>query len=207
VQVKLLRVLQEGCLERVGGDQTLTVDVRVIAATNRDLPAAVAAGRFRADLFYRLNVYPITVPPLRKRKEDIPLLVRHFTAAFGKELGKSIDQVPPAVLDTLTSYHWPGNIRELRNVIERAVITSSGPTLYLAEKITGTADWKKSRDAEATLEPLSAVERRHIATVLAHTGWRISGPKGAAGILGLNPSTLRFRMKKHGITRNDRQQD
>jgi PAS domain S-box-containing protein len=205
IQAKLLRILQEKAFERVGGNRTFTADVRIIAATNRQVTDEVAAGRFRADLYYRLHVYPITVPPLRDRRDDIPLLVNHFTGLFSKRAGKRIDQVPAAVMDQFTNYHWPGNIRELRNVIERSVITSQGDTLRLPEPIgTGasTATEKGSSDPEV-LRPLEDVERGHIQQVLEAKGWRIGGPKGAAVVLGLNPSTLRFRMKKLGIRKPD----
>jgi PAS domain S-box-containing protein len=199
VQAKLLRVLQEGQFERIGGSKTLKVHVRIITSTNRELQNEVASGRFRQDLFYRLNVYPITVPPLRKRKEDIPLLVTHFLSEIGKTLGKKIDQIPPAVMKTLTAYDWPGNVRELRNVLERAIIISPGSTLYLPERLGSAESSSIQGEALDTREPLESVERKHILRVLDATGWRISGPKGAAKILGLNPSTLRFRMKKLGI--------
>jgi PAS domain S-box-containing protein len=200
-QAKLLRVLQEKEFERVGGSRTIQTDVRIIAATNRNLTEDVADGRFRADLFYRLNVYPVTVPPLLRRKEDIPLLVNHFVKRFCRKTGKHIDQVPPSVMEQFTAYDWPGNVRELRNVIERAVITTSGPVLRLPEPIgfPATARMQLSNGAGNGLRTLEEVERDHILRVLEATAWRISGPKGAAKILGLNPSTLRFRMKKLGI--------
>ncbi len=204
-QAKLLRVLQDGLFERLGGSEILKTDVRVIAATNRNLDEAVAAGRFRADLFYRLNVYPVTVPPLRSRKDDIPLLVQHFVAQIASQIGKPINQVPPHVMDRLVEYDWPGNVRELKNVLERAVITSAGSVLTLPESLgpTPAAQTEVRPRSEKTLS-LEAVEKQHILSVLQSTDWRISGPKGAAKILGLNPSTLRFRMKKLEIRKNNR---
>ena len=201
LQAKLLRVLQEGQFERVGGAKTCKVDVRVIAATNRQLNAAVVGGKFRADLFYRLNVYPITVPPLRERREDIPPLVHHFAARIAARMGKKIETIPAATMDTLIAYDWPGNVRELRNVIERAIITSTGPALFLPETLEGVAAQTAPRGEPPQFVSLAAVERRHISQVLHATGWRISGEGGAAAILDLNPSTLRYRIKKLQIRR------
>lgn len=199
VQAKLLHVLQEGQFERVGGTRTLKADVRVIAATNRKLDEEIIAGRFRADLFYRLNVYPITVPPLRDRREDIPLLVKYFMPRIAGRIGKTIDQISTAIMNQLVAYEWPGNVRELKNVVERAIITSQGTELQLPEKLVGVTSMAPSYGPGAECATLEAVERQHISSVLQSTGWRISGPKGAAKILGINPSTLRFRMKKLGI--------
>jgi PAS domain S-box-containing protein len=202
LQVKLLRVLQEGELERVGGMTTIKVDVRIIAATNRSLGEEVAAGRFREDLFYRLNVYPVTVPPLRQRIEDIPALVAHFARRIGDHIGKTVDQIPAATLAVLQSYSWPGNVRELENVIERAVITTPDSTLRLAESLGQDrgleGDPETAGELPVALE-LEEVERRHIEYVLGLTDGRISGDKGAARLLGLNPSTLRSRMAKLGL--------
>jgi len=198
LQVKLLRVLQEGEFERVGGTRTIKVDVRVIAATNRDLDRAVEEGRFRTDLYYRLKVYPIHVSALRERKEDIPLLVNYFAPKYGSKLGKRLESVPQGTLDALINYPWPGNVRELENVIERAVIVSRGAELELG-------DWAGQAvvaGPSADLFPLDEAQRRHILTVLGHTGWRVSGPRGAARILGMKPTTLQARMKKLGIERN-----
>jgi len=197
LQPRLLRVIQEGQLERVGNPRTLDVDVRVVAATNRDLADEVRHGRFRRDLYYRLNVFPITVPALRERRSDIPMLVRHLVDRFAEALGKRIDTVPAEVMRVLETYDWPGNVRELENVIQRAIILSTGPTLSIGEA------WVPS------LEPvpvgknvtLVEVERRHIDNVLQTTQWRIEGPGGAAHILGMKPSTLRSRMAKLGIVR------
>ena len=204
-QVKLLRALQEGEFERVGGSVTVKVNVRVIAATNRKLQDDVSTGRFRQDLFYRLNVYPITIPALRQRREDIPLLVSHFARQIGERLGKTISEVPAHVLREFTDYKWPGNIRELQNVIERAVIVSSDGILRLPEPLVqGMASWVG--DSQPVPEPmkvssLDEAEREHILRALETTGWRIEGPKGAAAMLKIHPSTLRFRMKKLGLTK------
>jgi PAS domain S-box-containing protein len=204
-QAKLLRVLQEGEFERVGGSGTIKVSVRVVAATNRKLHDDVSAGRFRQDLFYRINVYPITVPPLRQRREDIPLLVSHYARQIGERLGKSISEVPAQVVREFTRYDWPGNIRELQNVIERAVIVSSDGVLRLPEPLV-QATTAPAGEGEAFKEPmtistLDEAERDHILRALEATGWRIEGPKGAAAMLKLHPSTLRFRMKKLGLTK------
>lgn len=201
-QAKFLRVLEDGKFERVGGSRTLSVDVRLIAATNQDLKKKIAGGRFRPDLYYRLNVYPISVPPLRKRREDIPLLVEHFIPRIASQIGKQIDQVPVQMMEQLKAYDWPGNVRELKNVLERAIITASNsvlpPQTFIAPE---TKSRPENADATANLSTLEDLERRHILTVLKATNWRISGPNGAAKILGLNPSTLRFRIKKLGIQR------
>ena len=203
LQSKLLRVLQEGQFERVGGSNPLKVDVRVIAATNLILSEEVAEGRFRPDLFYRLNVYPITVPPLRTRREDIPLLVNHFVPQIAARMGKTVDQIPPHVLEKLTAYNWPGNVRELINILERAVITSFDSVIRLPEEIAETTKPpENASNAQTQPVDLQTVERQHIISVLNSVNWRISGPKGAAKILGLNPSTLRFRMQKLGISKN-----
>ena len=197
LQAKLLRVLQDGEFERVGGAETVKVDARVIAATNQDLEEAIQAQRFRADLYYRLNVFPILMPPLRNRKEDIPLLVRHFVSEFSGKIDKQIAGIPQATLEALLSYAWPGNVRELRNVIERAVIVSRGSELELGE-------WPPTRTLEndkARILTLEEHEREHIVKVLELTNWRVSGDKGAAEILGMRPTTLESRMKKLGIVR------
>jgi PAS domain S-box-containing protein len=203
LQPKLLRILEDGSFERVGGSKTMKVDVRVIAATNRDLRQEVKQGRFRPDLFYRLNVYPISVPSLKKRREDIPLLVDHFVPQLASRIGKHIDQISPWSMEQLVDYDWPGNVRELKNVLERAVITSSGAVLRLpaalfTEKQNGPS---KASDNEDDLVSLISVEKSHILKVLEATGWRIDGPNGAAKILDINTSTLRSRMKKLGVKR------
>ncbi len=207
-QVKLLRVLQEQEFEPVGSSKTIPVDVRVIAATNRDLQESVRAGRFRVDLFYRLNVFPMEVPPLRERRSDIPQLAMFFLARFSKRFGKSVDVVSDAAMDRLINYPWPGNIRELQNVIERAVVLTQGSVLELDRDlapISGPASHPATGTpvpaAPMGLPTLEEVERSHIQAVLNQTGWVIEGPKGAARILKLHPNTLRSRMEKLGIRR------
>jgi transcriptional regulator with GAF, ATPase, and Fis domain len=197
-QAKLLRVLQHGEFERLGSPRTIRVDVRVIAATNRDLAEDVRAGRFRRDLYYRLNVFPITMPALRDRTDDIPLLVRHLVTRLATKLHKRIDVVSPSVLEAVRQYDWPGNIRELENVLERAIITTSDGTLRLSEPL-GVP--KQDFAPVAATPVLTDVERAHILRILETTGWRIEGPRGAAVTLGLKPSTLRSRMVKLGIQR------
>lgn len=194
LQSKLLRVIQDGEFERLGSSRTRKVDVRIIAATNRDLEEEVRLGRFRQDLYYRLNVYSLSLPPLRKRVEDIPLLVRAFVQKYNKKLGKQIETIPQKTLDVLQQYHWPGNVRELENVIERAVIISQGRELHV--ELTQSSDSMDGSD-----ETLEAVERAHILRMLEKTHWTIEGKHGAALILGLNPSTLRARMRKLDIKR------
>jgi PAS domain S-box-containing protein len=197
LQIKLLRVLQEGEFERLGSTTTQRVDVRVIAATNRDIAAAVEQDRFRSDLFYRLNVFPIRVPSLRERKSDIPLLIQHFAVKYGTKLGKQIESIPRNVMTQLQAYDWPGNVRELENVIERAVILSSGselePGRFIAE-VSGPA-------GQSQIPTLEELERDHIVSVLELTGWRVRGENGSAALLGLKPTTLEARMKKLGIER------
>jgi transcriptional regulator with GAF, ATPase, and Fis domain len=197
LQPKLLRVLQNGEVERLGSPRTIGVDVRIIAATNRDLVNEVQMGRFRRDLFYRLNVFPITVPSLRDRRGDIPLLVRHMIERHGRMMHKHVDTVPPAVMAVLESYSWAGNIRELENVIQRAVILSTGRALDLRDA------WLPSTSTTAPSgeTALVDVERRHILNVLESCRWRIEGAGGAAQLLGLKASTLRSRMLKLGISR------
>jgi predicted ATPase/transcriptional regulator with GAF, ATPase, and Fis domain len=203
LQVKLLRVLQEGEIERVGGTRPIPVDVRVVAATHRDIQAAVEAGRFRADLYYRLNVFPIHMPALRERREDIPALVRHFVLKHAARFGKSIDSVPADMLAALTAYDWPGNIRELGNVIERSVIVSRGGALEPGDWIAPRAPQPAARTAREAPEggTLEEIERARILEALESTRWRVSGPKGAALLLGLKPTTLESRMKRLGIVR------
>ncbi len=212
LQAKLLRVLQEGEFERLGSSRTLKVDVRVIAATNRDLEAAVRGGTFRADLFYRLYVFPVNVPPLRERKEDIPLLVSAFVRKESQRLGKNIETVSREAMEALQSYSWPGNIRELQSVIERAAIITQGPKLQLADdlgRIAGPEPRSEttisaplpSVNSDGHLLTMEEVERRHVLNVLEKTRWRIHGKGGAAEVLGLNPNTLRSRLQKLGIQR------
>ena len=195
IQVKFLRVLQEGEFERVGSSRTKKVDVRVIAATHLDLEAAVADGRFRADLYYRLSVYPIHLPSLKERTEDIPRLVWFFINRHQRELGRRITKVPQSVLDALQRYSWPGNVRELENVVERAMIASDGETLQLDDTTLG----RRSVPQANVSENLDAVQAAHIEAVLARCNWRINGTGNAAERLGVHPNTLRFRMKKVGV--------
>ena len=200
LQAKLLRVLQEEEFERVGGSTTIRVKVRVIAATNRDLGAAIEKELFRPDLYYRLAVFPIELPPLRERKGDIPLLVSSFVHAVGSKLGRTIESVSPDTMARLKAYPWPGNIRELRNVVERAVILSKGATLELD-------DWWSKPGTKSGPSPtltLDALQKKHILSVLEVTGWRVSGERGAAKLLGIKPTTLVARMKKLGIERASR---
>lgn len=207
LQVKLLRVLQEGELSRVGGTEVVHVDVRVVAATHRDLAAAVKDGAFRQDLFYRLNVFPIRLPPLRERTEDIPDLVHHLVQRYAAPMGKRIDRVPQALLSQLTRYPWPGNIRELANLIERSVIATQGTTLQLGDWATGhytPVDSGSTANTRSDESSLSSVERAHVLKVLTESGWRVSGVGGAAEILGLKPTTLEARMRKLGIERPGR---
>ena len=198
-QAKILRVLQEGEFERVGGTRTVKSKVRVIAATNRDLNAEIAAGRFRADLFYRINVYPITVPPLRKRPEDIPLLIEYFVSQIGADMGKKIEKIPQKLMEQFMSYDWPGNIRELRNVVERSIITSPNSTFLLADDLVEMH--KSSSSPSNQMASLDKMQKQHIKHILNKTRGKINGPGGAAEILQMKPSTLRNRMKKLGIKR------
>ena len=197
VQVKLLRVLEERQIERLGSPQGIPVDVRIIAATHRDLEKRIAEEAFREDLFYRLNVFPIQVPPLRERTEDIPLLVWHFVGEFCKSYGKRIDAIPRRNMTALQQYLWPGNIRELRNVVERAMIVATGPQLSIAPPAS-------SGSAERLSVRIDDVVREHIRSVLESSRWRIRGTDGAADRLGLPPTTLETRMAKLGLIRPKR---
>jgi formate hydrogenlyase transcriptional activator len=208
LQTKLLRVLQEREFERLGSSRTLRTDARLIAATNRDLEAMVGEQKFRPDLFFRLNVFPIHVPPLRERQSDIPLLVRHFAQQFAKRMSKAIDTIPSATIDALCRYHWPGNIRELQNVIERGVITSTGPILRVDVanlKISKPPLTEKSSSSGssngALRDVLKETERQQILKALKQSNWVVAGPNGAAAKLGMNRSTLQLRMNKLGISR------
>jgi DNA-binding NtrC family response regulator len=192
--VKLLRVLEQRHIERLGSPHPIRVDVRVIAATHRNLEAQIARGAFREDLFYRLNVFPITVPPLRDRIEDIPLLVRHFVDEFSTSFRKTIDDVTETTLAALQQYAWPGNVRELRNVVERAMILAKGPRLAFSPPRTRTPQGESSLT-------LAEVQREHIRTVLERCGWRIRGAGGGAEQLGLRPTTLETRMARLGLQR------
>jgi formate hydrogenlyase transcriptional activator len=197
VQPKLLRVLQEGQVDRLGNPRSFDVDVRVIAATNRDLSEEVRAGRFRRDLYYRLNVFPITLPSLSQRREDIPLLARHLVAKLGAALKRRVDVIPEDVMRTLQAHDWPGNVRELENVLQRALILSRGGVLSLGEAWLPALENVATDDTATLVE----IERRHIVRVLSGARWRIEGPGGAAQVLGMKPSTLRSRMLKLGIAR------
>jgi formate hydrogenlyase transcriptional activator len=210
LQTKLLRVLQEREFERLGSSRTLRTDARLIAATNRDLEAMVSDQKFRSDLFFRLNVFPVHVPPLRERQGDIPLLVRHFTQQFSRHMKKVMETIPSATMDALCRYHWPGNIRELQNVIERAVIISTGPALSV-----DVADLKfpKTNHPEERVAPpnsstngglnhlLEETERQQVLQALKQCNWVVAGPDGAAALLGVNRSTLQVRIRKLGISR------
>jgi formate hydrogenlyase transcriptional activator len=197
LQAKLLRVLQDGEFERVGGTQTLKVDVRLIAATNRDLERAVSEERFRADLYYRLNVFPIILPPLRERLQDVPRLARHFAMLYASKMGKQVGLLSAAVLDRLCAYSWPGNVRELQNVIERAVILSPKSRFELGDLAAASSGGNPKSEARS----LEDLERQHIVAILEETGWRVSGERGAAKILGLKRTTLEALMKRLGIVR------
>jgi formate hydrogenlyase transcriptional activator len=194
VQSKLLRVLEEGRFERLGSTKPIQVNVRIIAATNRDLAKDVSEGRFRKDLFYRLNVFPLAIPPLRERPGDIPLLVWAFVREFERKMGKRIDTISRNRMEALQRYSWPGNVRELRNVIEHAMIVTSGKALVIDPPRLGISEILKIRNLED-------LERAHILGVLEKAGWRITGSGGAAEMLGLKRTTLQSKMKKLGIRR------
>jgi transcriptional regulator with GAF, ATPase, and Fis domain len=200
VQAKLLRALQDGEVQRLGATRPRKVDVRVVAATNRDLQRAMAEGHFRADLYYRLNVFPIELPPLRMRREDIPLLVWYVIQSRQRTLGRSVERVPRAVMDALCAYDWPGNVRELQNVVERALILSRGPVLSV-EEVLGVSPLGPNAAGDETSEAMHDAERAHILRVLERCQWTVEGPGQAAERLHLKPSTLRNRMKKLGLAR------
>jgi transcriptional regulator with GAF, ATPase, and Fis domain len=197
LQAKLLRVLQDGEFERLGSPRTIKVDVRVIASTSRDLKAEMRGGRFREDLYYRLNVFPVSLPPLRMRVNDIPELANHFIDKYAQKFGRRFETMSKDTMQVLQSYHWPGNVRELEHVIERAVITSPVPVFQLVDQL----EHESVEVEEGTLQGFEAMAREHILQVLKNTSWKIEGEGGAAAILGLKPSTLRFRIKKLGIKR------
>jgi len=199
LQPKLLRVLQEREFERLGSTRTIKTDARLIAATNRNLEACVQEQTFRADLFYRLNIFPIHVPPLRERPEDIPLLVRHFAQHFARRMNRVIDKIPSETMETLVRHSWPGNIRELQNVIEHSVILSPGPVLRVP--LAGLQSHSVPNQEGTRRRTLEEAEREHILSTVKETKWVISGPHGAAARLGMNRSTLQFRMRKLGIVR------
>jgi transcriptional regulator with GAF, ATPase, and Fis domain len=198
LQAKLLRVLQEGEFERVGAARTRKVDVRIVAATHRDLGQAVSAGDFREDLYYRLNVFPIRLPPLRERREDIPALVWSIIRKRQRAMHRAVTRVSQSVMDALQRHPWPGNIRQLENVVERALIHSTGDTLVLVPDDLEEVETTTVADATS----LSAIERAHIEKILRECGWRINGAGNTAERLGMHPNTLRFRMKKLGIVRS-----
>jgi len=200
LQPKLLRALQERAYERVGSTRTKSVDVRLVAATNRDLEQMIEERQFRSDLYYRLNVFPIPLPSLRERPEDIPALVEHFVEIYSRRMNKQIEHIPPETMLTLASYQWPGNIRELQNFIERSVIVSSGTVLRSPLASLQAAAETESPGA-TTLEQ---AEREHIRKILEQTRWVVAGPNGAAARLGMKRSTLYFRMQKLGISRTKR---
>jgi formate hydrogenlyase transcriptional activator len=197
LQPKLLRALQEQEFERLGSTRTVRVDVRLVAATNRDLAQMVAERQFRNDLYYRLNVFPVVVPPLRERRDDIPMLARHFIQRFARRMGRRIESIPAPVMDALVRYHWPGNVREMQNIIERAVILTRGPSLRIPP---GDLQPPTDRPAAAQVT-LADAEREHILGVLRDSGWVVGGPTGAAARLGMIRTTLQKKMKKLGISR------
>jgi formate hydrogenlyase transcriptional activator len=200
LQPKLLRVLQEQEFERLGSTRTHQVDVRLVAATNRNLVDMVKRNEFRSDLYYRLNVFPVSLPPLRERREDIPALVTHFVEILGRRMGKQIENIPPDTMSALTSYEWPGNIRELQNFIERSVIVSAGPVLR-----PPLAELKRCPEVLSVgAITLEDAERDHIRKTLEQTRWVVAGPNGAAARLGIKRSTLYFRMQKLGISRTNK---
>ena len=196
LQPKLLRVLQEHEFERLGSTRTVRVDVRLVAATNRDLAQLVAEREFRSDLYYRVNVFPIVAPPLRERREDIPLLVRYFAQKYARRMNKAIDTIPTETMEALEQWGWPGNVRELENIIERAVILSAGPVLRVP-----LAEVRPVRETSvASVATLEAAERDHILRALRETKGLVGGPRGAAALLGMKRTTLQARMRKLGIT-------
>jgi formate hydrogenlyase transcriptional activator len=216
LQPKLLRVLQEQEFERLGSGRTHRINVRVVAATHRDLEQMVARNEFRSDLYYRLNVFPVVVPPLRERRDDIAQLVLHFVEVFSRRMGKRIEQIPQTTMDAFVAHHWPGNVRELQNLVERAVIRSDNGvlpnTLPTSQANTISADLSRADGPDPKVEPraivdtkghdsLEAIQRQHILRVLDRTGWVISGPRGAGAILDLHPNTLRSLMNRLGIRR------
>jgi formate hydrogenlyase transcriptional activator len=200
LQPKLLRVLQEQEFERLGGTRTHHVDVRLVAATNRNLVDMVKRNEFRSDLYYRLNVFPIPLPPLRERRGDIPALVEHFVEIYARRMNKQIEEIPPETMSAISSFHWPGNIRELQNFVERSVILSSGNSLHAP-----LAELARSPETESSgAVTLEDAERDHIRKILESTKWVVSGPNGAAARLGIKRSTLYFRMQKLGISRSNK---
>jgi transcriptional regulator with GAF, ATPase, and Fis domain len=204
-QVKLLRVIQEHEFERIGGNETIRTDVRLIAATNRDLHRAVQEGTFREDLFYRLNVFPVEIPPLRERSGDIPLLVRFFVEKYAVQLDRHIETIAPGTLERLVAYRWPGNVRELQNLVERALILATDSELRIEPEILGAAPAAARPTPSGAPKDLGTLQREHILAALHRSGWVIEGERGAARELGLHPNTLRSRIKKLGLKRTDRE--
>jgi transcriptional regulator with GAF, ATPase, and Fis domain len=205
LQPKLLRVLQEGHVERLGSMRAARVDIRIIAATNRNLAEEVRRGRFRRDLFYRLNVFPITLPALRQRRDDLPALVRYLTERLGRELGRPIERIANGSFQALEQYDWPGNVRELENVLQQAIILSRDGVVDLSDFIGEPVDASEARPRTPDrVRPLVEAERDHMRLVLEYAAWRIEGVGGAAQLLGLQPSTLRAKMRKLGIQRPQR---
>jgi formate hydrogenlyase transcriptional activator len=196
LQPKLLRVLQEQEFERLGGTRSIRTDVRLVAATNRDLSKMVEQGQFRADLYYRLNVFPVMIPPLRERREDIPILVRYFVDKYAKTMNRKIERIPGSVMEAIARYPWPGNIRELQNFLERAVILSEGPVLR-----PPLSELRDTRSKTSAFSTLKEVEQRHVLQVLRECQWVLGGPQGAAARLGLPRTTLIYRMRRLGIRR------
>jgi formate hydrogenlyase transcriptional activator len=201
MQIALLRVLQERQIERVGGSRAIPVDVRVIAATNRELSEAIAAGTFRSDLFYRLNVFPIVVPPLRRRREDIPILVEYFVKRFAEKMAKRIRRIDKHTLELCERYSWPGNIRELQNIVERSVILCSGDTLSIDEAWLSSQALRPDRSGPLP-DALQDQEKEMIETALARSKGRVAGPRGAAAKLGIPPSTLESKIKQLKIEKS-----
>ncbi len=201
-QIALLRVIQERQFERVGGSRAIPTDVRIIAATNRDLAAAIASGTFRADLFYRLNVFPITVPPLRQRKEDIPMLVEYFVKRYADKARKQISKIDKNTLKLCQSYHWPGNIRELQNIVERSVILCAGDTLWIDEAWLSSQDAPRLESSGSLTRNLQNYEKELIEAALAESNGKVAGPNGAAAKLGIPRSTLDLKIKQLNIKKH-----
>jgi transcriptional regulator with GAF, ATPase, and Fis domain len=201
-QIALLRVLQERQFERVGGTRVISTDVRIIAATNRDVPAAIASGTFRADLFYRLNVFPIDVPPLRNRKEDIPMLVEYFVKRYAEKARKQITKIDKNALKLCRSYHWPGNIRELQNIVERSVILCTGDTFGIDEAWLSSPGTARLKSSGLLIQNVKNYEKGLIEAALAESKGKVAGPNGAAAKLGIPPSTLDLKIKQLNITKN-----
>jgi transcriptional regulator with GAF, ATPase, and Fis domain len=200
-QMALLRVLQERRFERIGGSRAIPTDVRIIAATNRDLPAAISAGSFRADLFYRLNVFPIHVPPLRERREDIPMLVEYFVKRYADKARKHITKIDKNTLKLCQSYHWPGNIRELQNIVERSVILCTGDTFWIDECWLSRQDGVRPKSTGGLTQTLQSYEKELIEAALAESDGKVAGPRGAAAKLGIPRSTLDLKIKQLSINK------